>query len=88
MWFIVLIIIIQDVIQATRMLPYIGGRTNTTAALRMLRDVIFQRRNGDRRSVRNVAILIANGESTLHADQVQLTHKAKYMQNYNFWVKY
>ena len=66
--------VIQDVIQATRMLPYIGGRTNTTAALRMLRDVIFQPRNGDRVSVRNIAVLIANGESTLFADKVQLTH--------------
>ena len=56
------------------MLPYVGGGTNTTAALRMLRDVIFQRENGDRVSVRNVAVLIANGESTLHADQVQLIH--------------
>jgi len=53
------------------MLPYLGGRTNTTAALRLLRDVIFQPSNGDRISARNVAILIANGESTLHADQVR-----------------
>ena len=52
------------------MLPYLGGRTNTTAALRMLRDVIFQPQNGDRITVRNVAVLIANGESTLYADQV------------------
>jgi len=64
---------IQDVIQATRMLPYIGGRTNTMAALRLLRDVIFRPENGDRVSARNVAVLIANGESTLYADQV-LTH--------------
>jgi len=61
---------IQDVIQAIRMLPYLGGRTNTTAALRMLRDVIFQPQNGDRIAVRNVAVLIANEESTLNADQV------------------
>jgi len=66
--------VIQDVIQATRMLPYLGGNTNTTAALKMLRDVIFQPENGDRGSVRNVAVLIANGESTLDADKVQLTH--------------
>jgi len=56
------------------MLPYIGGKTNTTAALRMLRDVVFQSRNGDRVSVRNVAVLVANGESTLDANQVQLTN--------------
>jgi len=52
------------------MLPYLGGNTNTTAALRLLRDVIFQPQNGDRIAVRNVAVLIANGESTLNADQV------------------
>ena len=57
-------------IQAIRMLPYLGGNTNTTAALRLLRDVIFQPQNGDRIAVRNVAVLIANGESTLNADQV------------------
>jgi len=56
------------------MLPYIGGKTNTSAALKMLRDVIFQSRNGDRVSARNVAVLIANGESTLNAEQVQITH--------------
>jgi len=56
------------------MLPYIGGRSNTTDALRMLRDVIFQRRNGDRVSARNVAILIASGESTLYSHQVELAY--------------
>jgi len=53
------------------MLPYIGGETNTVAALRMLREVIFQPANGDRISVRNVAVFITNGESTLYADQVK-----------------
>jgi len=61
---------IQDVIQATRMLPYIGGRTNTSAALSMLRDVVLKPENGDRISVRNLVVLVANGESTLRADQV------------------
>jgi len=64
----------QDVIQATRMLPYLGGRTNTAAALRMLKDAIFKPENGDRISGRNVAVLIANGESTLNADQVKRTY--------------
>jgi len=54
------------------MLPYLAGRTNTSAALRMLKDVIFKSANGDRISARNVAVLIANGESTLNADQVKL----------------
>jgi len=59
------------VIQATQMLPYVGGRTNTTAALRMLKDVIFKSESGDRDSASNVAVLVANGESTLDADQVK-----------------
>ena len=60
------------------MLPYIGGRTNTTAGLTMLRSEIFQSRNGDRVAVRNVAVLIANGESTLSAAQVELTHTVQW----------
>lgn len=52
------------------MLPYLGDRTNTTAALQLLRDVVFKSENGDRRAARNVAVLIANGESTLRATQV------------------
>jgi len=56
------------------MLPYLGGRTNTTAALIMLRDVIFQPANGDRVSAPNVAIIIANIESTVNSDQVELTY--------------
>lgn len=61
-------------IQATRNLPYIGGKTNTTDALRLLKYVVFKSENGDRATARNLVIFIANGESTLYADQVTLTH--------------
>jgi len=54
------------------MLPYLGGGTNTAAALRLLREVIFRPENGDRPSARNVVVLIANGESTLYANQVRM----------------
>jgi len=64
----------QDVIQATRMLPYLGDRTNTTDALRLLKDFVLKSGNGDRSQARNVIVLIANGESTLYADQVKQTH--------------
>jgi collagen type VI alpha len=60
----------QDVIQAVLNLPYLGGRTNTMSALNMLRTTIYQASNGDRASTPNIAILIANGESTMNADQV------------------
>jgi len=48
-----------------RQLPYLGGRTNTTAALNLLRGAVFQTSAGDRPSAPNVAVLVANGESTL-----------------------
>ena len=53
-----------------RQLPYLGGRTNTTAALHLLREVVFQTSAGDRPFAPNVALLVANGESTLDSDRV------------------
>jgi len=57
------------------MLPYLGGRTNTTDALRMLKDFVLKTENGDRVAARNLVVLIANGESTLYADQVKISHR-------------
>jgi len=51
-------------------LPYLGGRTNTTSALNVLRRVVFQTSAGDRPTAPNVAVLVANGESTLDQDRV------------------
>ena len=53
-----------------RQLPYLSGRTNTTAALNLLREAVFQTSAGDRPSAPNVAVLVANGESTLDRDRV------------------
>jgi len=53
-----------------RQLPYLGGQTSTTAALALLRGAVFQTSAGDRPSAPNVAVLVANGESTLHRDHV------------------
>jgi len=53
-----------------RQLPYLGGQTNTTAALNLLRRAVFQTSAGDRPSAPNVAVLVANGESTLDRDRV------------------
>ena len=53
-----------------RQLPYLSGRTNTTAALNLLRGAVFQTSAGDRPSAPNVAVLVANGESTLDRDRV------------------
>jgi len=53
-----------------RRLPYLDGRTNTTAALNLLREAVFQTSAGDRPFAPNVALLVANGESTLDGDRV------------------
>jgi len=53
-------------------LRYLGGRTNTSAALNLLRRVVFQRSAGDRRSAPNMAVLVANGESTLLRHRVYI----------------
>ena len=57
-------------LQAVKHLPYLGGRTNTTAALNLLRRTVFQTSAGDRPTAPNVAVLVANGESTLDRDRV------------------
>ena len=57
-------------VQAVRQLSYVGGRTNTTAALNLLSTGVFQTSVGDRPSAANVAVLVANGESTLGAERV------------------
>ena len=55
-----------------RQLPYLGGRTNTAAALNLLREAVFQTSVGDRPSAPNVVVLVANGESTLDSDRVSI----------------
>ena len=59
-----------------RQLRYLGGRTNTTAALNLLRRTVFQTSAGDRPSAPNVAVLVANGESTLDGDRVSTEEAA------------
>ena len=51
-------------------MPYLDGRTNTTAALNLLRRTAFHTSAGDRPSAPNVAVLVANGESTIDKDRV------------------
>ena len=53
-----------------RQLAYLGGRTNTAAALDLLCRAVFQTSAGDRPSAPNVAVLVANGESTIDSDRV------------------
>ena len=51
-------------------MAYRGGRTNTTAALSLLCEGVFETSAGDRPFAPNVALLVANGESTLDAERV------------------
>ena len=44
-----------------RKLEYIGGKTNIARALTVTRDVVFNRDNGDRLGVNNLAILVTDG---------------------------
>ena len=53
-----------SLVNAIQNLPYLDGRTNTQAALTLLRTEQFTPQNGDRPSATNVAIVITDGEST------------------------
>jgi len=53
-----------------RSIAYVGGNTNTTGGLRLMRSEIFNIANGDRPDVANVAILITDGIPTREVDQL------------------
>ncbi len=59
----------QDVIQAIRGTPFIGGRTHTADALRKLREIIFTPGNGDRPDAKNLAVFVSDGNSNINEDQ-------------------
>ena len=51
-------------------LPYSGGRTNTTGALRLARNEVFTQANGDRPRVKNIIVLITDGYTTVEAGKL------------------
>ena len=55
---------------AIRNIAYLGGWTNTTGALQMMRTDIFNVANGDRPYVPNVAILITDGIPNRDVDKL------------------
>jgi len=55
---------------AIRNIRYIGGNTNTTGGLWLMRTEIFNQANGDRQEVENVAILITDGNPTREVDKL------------------
>jgi len=55
---------VRSLTTAIRNIQYLGGNTNTTGGLRLMRTEVFNRANGDRSDVPNVAILITDGIPT------------------------
>ena len=55
---------IPSLVTAVRNIAYIGGNTNTTGGLRLMRTEVFNPSNGDRPRIPNVAILITDGIPT------------------------
>ena len=58
----------QDVIEAIRLVPFIGNTTYTAAALRLVHATAFQPQHGDRPGVQNIAVLVGDGNSNVHAE--------------------
>ena len=54
---------------AIRHMGYIGSDTNTTGALRLMREEQFHKKHGDRKNVPNIAIVITDGESTIEPER-------------------
>ena len=52
-------------------LPYAGGRTNTPAALRLARTEVFKKENGDRLDVKNIIVLITDGNTTVEVGNLK-----------------
>ena len=59
-----------SLVSAVRNISYLGGNTNTTGGLRLMRTEIFNRANGDRWDVQNVALLITDGVPTREVDEL------------------
>ena len=55
----------QDVVEAIRRVPYLGNWTQSQEALRLVYQAAFQRHNGDREGVPNVAIFVSDGNSNV-----------------------
>ena len=52
---------IEDILYYTDNMPYVGGRTNTAGALKMMRQNMFKSAKGDRPTVPNYAVILTDG---------------------------
>ncbi|KAK2189964.1 hypothetical protein NP493_92g03037 [Ridgeia piscesae] len=58
----------DDVIKEIKNLVYVAGKTNISGALASARTEVFQPKLGDRPGVRNIGIIITDGEATVDAN--------------------
>ncbi|KAI0230884.1 Collagen alpha-6(VI) chain [Lamellibrachia satsuma] len=57
-----------DVIDEVKKLKYVKGKTNIAGALQTARTEVFTQARGDRPGVRNIGIIITDGEATVDAN--------------------
>lgn len=67
----------QEVLNNIAELVYTKGVTNTSGALRVASETLFQERNGDRDAVQNLAVIITDGNSNVDRDPIQDANKLK-----------
>ena len=59
----------QDLIEAIKRVPYIGGKTNTADAISLLYTNAFTQANGDRQEAPNIAIIFTDGGSNINRNE-------------------
>jgi secreted protein with Ig-like and vWFA domain len=67
----------QEILNNIAEMVYTKGVTNTSGALRVAREQLFQEENGDRDEVQNLAVIITDGNSNVDRDPVQDADKLK-----------
>ncbi|CAH1790069.1 unnamed protein product [Owenia fusiformis] len=73
---------ISDILPVLAKMTYRGGATNTQAAIKMAREIVFQNNRGDRSDVPNVAMVLTDGKSTVNAgNTIPEANKAKIINN-------
>lgn len=60
--------------EAIRRIPFVSQRTNIAASLRLLRDTMYDPRNGGRLSAKHVCLMVTDGEANI--DPLQTVHEA------------
>lgn len=59
----------RDLINETVNAPYTEGSTNTADAILAMRTEVFNTKNGDRKRIPNVAVVVTDGISNLNSDR-------------------